>query len=82
MSRETLEQRVTALESRVGGVESTVIQTVHHIHREVIRNQITLAELAARSGIPLACDDAVDDIIADDLREDGRFAEDVIDERS
>jgi len=78
----TLEQRVAALESRVGGVERAVIQTVHHIHREVIRNQITLAELAARSGIPLACDDAVDDIIAEDLRAEGMFAEDVIDGRS
>jgi hypothetical protein len=37
--------------------------TVHNVHREMIRTQITLAELAARSGVALACDDEVDDVL-------------------
>lgn len=38
-------------------------ETVWRIHREVIRTQITLAELAAHSGVALACDDEVDDVL-------------------
>ncbi|MGF6884142.1 hypothetical protein ABIA39_003617 [Nocardia sp. GAS34] len=63
MSPESLERRVAALESRVGEAEAEFGETVWRIHREVIRTQITLAELAAHSGVVLACDDEVDDVL-------------------
>ncbi|WP_216892743.1 hypothetical protein [Nocardia alni] len=41
-----------------------LIDQVDRIYREVIRTQITVAALAAREGVSLACDDEVDDVIA------------------
>ncbi len=39
-------------------------EVIDRVYREVIRTQITVAALAAREGVLLACDDEVDDVIA------------------
>ncbi|MBF6330556.1 hypothetical protein [Nocardia transvalensis] len=56
----TLDRRVTALETKVRDVENGFNEALYLNTRELIRTQITLAELAAQSGVRLASDEAVD----------------------
>ncbi|WP_067478930.1 hypothetical protein [Nocardia amamiensis] len=55
-----LEPRVTALESRVTDIEINYSEIMYQTHREVIRTQITLTRLAAKSGVAIASDADVD----------------------